>query len=107
MDKEAQIQEDRQSKDESSTEDLSSEPVSKHDFNEQTHYVPTSTIITVSAPANGLTNTTDSSQIFLAAASVDFLALMDQTTLAASLTIVSNALNAGDEQAWIAGAYFV
>jgi hypothetical protein len=32
---------------------------------------------------------------------------MDQTTLAASLTIVSNALNAGDEQAWIAGGYFV
>ncbi|PPJ50779.1 hypothetical protein CBER1_07462 [Cercospora berteroae] len=63
----------------------------KHEFNEQTHYVPVSTIIT----------------IFLAAASVDFLALMDQTTLAASLTIVSNALNAGDEQAWIAGAYFV
>lgn len=62
-----------------------------HQFNEQTHYVPVSTIIT----------------IFLAAATVDFLALMDQTTLAASLTIVSNALNAGDEQAWIAGAYFV
>lgn len=78
----------------SSTSDSSSDEHPKathHEFNEQTHYVPVSTIVT----------------IFLAAASVDFLALMDQTTLAASLTIVSNALNAGDEQAWIAGAYFV
>ena len=77
------------------TSDISSsdeKPKAKHhEFNEQTHYVPVSTIVT----------------IFLAAASVDFLALMDQTTLAASLTIVSNALDAGDEQAWIAGAYFV
>lgn len=63
----------------------------EHRFNEQTNYVPKSTIIT----------------IFLACASVDFLALMDQTTLAAALTIVSNALDAGGEQAWIAGAYFV
>lgn len=46
-------------------------------------------------------------EIFLACASVDLLALMDQTTLAASLTIVSKDLNASSESAWIAGAYFL
>ncbi|KAF2256147.1 MFS general substrate transporter [Trematosphaeria pertusa] len=61
------------------------------DFNEQTNYVPVKTIIT----------------IFLACASVDLLALMDQTTLAASLTIVSRDLGASSESAWIAGAYFL
>jgi MFS family permease len=43
----------------------------------------------------------------LACASVDLLALMDQTTLAAALTIVSRDLNASSESAWIAGAYFL
>ncbi|KAF2826885.1 MFS general substrate transporter [Ophiobolus disseminans] len=60
-------------------------------FNEQTNYVPTRVIIT----------------IFLACASVDLLALMDQTTLAAALTIVSRDLNASSESSWIAGAYFL
>ncbi|CAO2647203.1 Nn.00g081250.m01.CDS01 [Neocucurbitaria sp. VM-36] len=60
-------------------------------FNEQTDYVPFKAII----------------MIFLACASVDLLALMDQTTLAASLTIVSKSLNASSESAWIAGAYFL
>ena len=46
-------------------------------------------------------------QIFLACASVDLLALMDQTTLAAALTIVSRDLNASSESSWIAGAYFL
>ncbi|EME78710.1 uncharacterized protein MYCFIDRAFT_50120 [Pseudocercospora fijiensis CIRAD86] len=96
MDKEARAEEGLPSKDsaaELSTSDLhhQDEKPNNHDFNEQTYYVPKSTIIT----------------IFLACSTVDFLALMDQTTLAASLTIVSNALHAGDEQAWIAGAYFV
>ncbi|KAF3045188.1 hypothetical protein E8E12_010498 [Didymella heteroderae] len=60
-------------------------------FNEQTHYVPVKTIIT----------------IFMACASVDLLALMDQTTLAASLTIITKDLGASTESAWIAGAYFL
>lgn len=60
-------------------------------FNEQTNYVPVKTIIT----------------IFLACASIDLLALLDQTTLGASLTIVSKALDADSERAWIAGAYFL
>lgn len=46
-------------------------------------------------------------QIFLACASVDLLALMDQTTLATSLTIIGNALNASNQTSWIAGGYFV
>lgn len=46
-------------------------------------------------------------QIFLACASIDFVALMDQTSLAGSLTMVGDALNAGSERAWIAGSYFV
>lgn len=61
------------------------------EFNEQTNYVPVKTIIT----------------IFLACATVDLLALMDQTTLAASLAIVSKELGASSESAWIAGAYFL
>ncbi|KAL1962023.1 hypothetical protein VTN77DRAFT_667 [Rasamsonia byssochlamydoides] len=68
-----------------------SEKQSLHIFNEQTNYVPKRVIIT----------------IFLACASVDLLALMDQTTLAASLSIISNALHATDQAAWIAGGYFV
>lgn len=46
-------------------------------------------------------------KIFLACASVDLLALMDQTTLAASLTIISREFNISSESAWIAGAYFL
>ncbi|KAL4862820.1 hypothetical protein BDV12DRAFT_206967 [Aspergillus spectabilis] len=68
-----------------------SSPETHHVFNEQTNYVPTSTIIT----------------IFLACSTVDLIALMDQTTLAASLSIIGNALNASDKAAWISGGYFV
>lgn len=32
---------------------------------------------------------------------------MDQTTLAASLSIIGNALEASDQTAWISGGYFV
>ena len=32
---------------------------------------------------------------------------MDQTTLAASLSIIGNALHASDKAAWISGGYFV
>ncbi|EAT81737.1 hypothetical protein SNOG_11238 [Parastagonospora nodorum SN15] len=69
----------------------STEKATTIDFNEQTNYVPQKVIIT----------------IFLACASVDLLALMDQTTLAAALTIVSRSLDASSESAWIAGAYFL
>ncbi|RAL13697.1 putative MFS drug transporter, partial [Aspergillus homomorphus CBS 101889] len=60
-------------------------------FNEQTNYVPPKTIIT----------------IFLACSTVDLIAIMDQTTLAASLSIVGEALNASDKTSWISGGYFV
>ncbi|KAL4803994.1 major facilitator superfamily domain-containing protein [Aspergillus unguis] len=63
----------------------------KHVFNEQTNYVPKRTIIT----------------IFLACSTVDLIALMDQTTLAASLSVIGNALDANDKAAWISGGYFV
>ncbi|KAJ4377313.1 hypothetical protein N0V83_000138 [Neocucurbitaria cava] len=66
-----------------SNETLSSEAQNGPIFNEQTDY------------------------IFLACASVDLLALMDQTTLAASLTIVSKSLAASSSSGWIAGAYFL
>ncbi|KAE8355073.1 major facilitator superfamily domain-containing protein [Aspergillus coremiiformis] len=62
-----------------------------HIFNEQTNYVPKSTIIT----------------IFLACSTVDLIALMDQTTLAASLSIIGNALHSSDQTSWISGGYFV
>ncbi|OHF01840.1 multidrug resistance protein fnx1 [Colletotrichum orchidophilum] len=63
----------------------------RHEFNEQTNYVRPRTIIT----------------IFLACASVDLVALMDQTTLAASLNIIGNSLNASNQTAWIASGYFI
>lgn len=80
-------------------------------FNEQTNYVPKRTIITVrlaqtKRTENSLTMT-GSVQIFLACSSVDLLALMDQTTLAASLSIIGNALGASDKTSWISGGYFV
>ncbi|KAL1609639.1 hypothetical protein SLS59_001148 [Nothophoma quercina] len=59
------------------------------EFNEQTHYVPVKTIITASSN------------------SYDLLALMDQTTLAASLTTITKDLGASSESAWISGAYFL
>ncbi|KAF3065255.1 putative transporter C3H1.06c [Daldinia childiae] len=62
-----------------------------HVFNEQTNYVPRRTIIT----------------IFLACASVDLLALMDQTTLASSLYIIADALKSTDQVSWIASGYFI
>ncbi|KAK3936025.1 multidrug resistance protein fnx1 [Diplogelasinospora grovesii] len=72
----------------SSLQQLPREPIV---LNEQTNYVPTKRIIS----------------IFLACATIDFAALIDQTSLAASLTIVGSALSAGSERAWIAGSYFV
>ncbi|RDW85410.1 MFS drug transporter-1 [Coleophoma crateriformis] len=45
--------------------------------------------------------------IFLACASVDLVALIDQTSLAAALSIVSSSLNAGTKASWIAGGYFI
>ncbi|KAJ5810371.1 uncharacterized protein N7503_002589 [Penicillium pulvis] len=62
-----------------------------HVFNEQTNYVPRRTIIT----------------IFLACASVDFVSLMDQTTLASCLYIIANSLGASNQASWISGSYFV
>lgn len=46
-------------------------------------------------------------QVFLACASVDFVALIDQTSLAASLSLVSSSLQAGTQASWIAGGYFI
>ncbi|KAF4778345.1 MFS drug transporter [Colletotrichum scovillei] len=62
-----------------------------HVFNEQTNYVSKVKVIT----------------IFLACASVDLVALMDQTTLAASLSIVGNYLHAGQQLSWLANGYFI
>lgn len=77
------------------------------EFNEQTHYVPVKTIITVRRNTIIRNKPLMISQIFLACASVDLLALIDQTTLAASLTIIAKDLGASSESAWIAGAYFL
>ncbi|KAJ5929579.1 hypothetical protein N7454_006529, partial [Penicillium verhagenii] len=60
-------------------------------FNEQTNYVPRRTIIT----------------IFLACACVDFVSLMDQTTLASCLYIIASSLGASNQASWISGSYFV
>ncbi|KAE8161981.1 major facilitator superfamily domain-containing protein [Aspergillus tamarii] len=71
--------------------EINGETKTPHVFNEQTNYVPKSTIIT----------------IFLACSTVDLIALMDQTTLASSLSIIGNALHASDKASWISGGYFV
>ncbi|KAJ2978881.1 hypothetical protein NQ176_g3573 [Zarea fungicola] len=60
-------------------------------FNEQTNYVTKGTII----------------QIFLACASVDLVALMDQTTLAASLYTIGNSFGSTKQVSWIASGYFI
>ncbi|KAF7512343.1 hypothetical protein GJ744_001911 [Endocarpon pusillum] len=60
-------------------------------FNEQTKYMPPSRVIT----------------FFLACASVDLVALIDQTTLAVSLPMISANLRAGSLTPWIANGYFV
>ncbi|KAI1080697.1 MFS general substrate transporter [Whalleya microplaca] len=72
-------------------DDAGSNNDKEHMFNEQTNYVPKSTIIT----------------IFLACASVDLIALMDQTTLASSLYIIGDALRASNQASWIASGYFI
>ncbi|KAL4787605.1 major facilitator superfamily domain-containing protein [Aspergillus varians] len=87
----AAAQNDSQSSDSASSGTEPGSPKTHHVFNEQTNYVPRSTIIT----------------IFLACSTVDLIALMDQTTLAASLSVIGNALNASDKAAWISGGYFV
>ncbi|SPO01904.1 related to tetracycline efflux protein (otrb) [Cephalotrichum gorgonifer] len=73
------------------TADESPTETKVHEFNEQTNYVPKKKIIT----------------IFLACAGVDLLALMDQTTLAASLYIIGNALGSTSQVSWIASGYFI
>ncbi|PHH62158.1 hypothetical protein CDD81_7532 [Ophiocordyceps australis] len=71
--------------------DSNSEKSKVHHFNEQTNYVPKRTIIT----------------IFLACASVDLVALMDQTTLATSLYIIGNSLGSTNQVSWIANGFFI
>ncbi|PYI24323.1 cephamycin export protein cmcT [Aspergillus violaceofuscus CBS 115571] len=73
------------------SEDVEAEASAPITFNEQTNYVPRKTIIT----------------IFLACSTVDLIAIMDQTTLAASLSIIGEALDASDKTSWISGGYFV
>ncbi|KAL6920843.1 hypothetical protein ACHAPO_004476 [Fusarium lateritium] len=83
------------SRDIGSTNTIVDEGVSEngkiHQFNEQTNYVPKRAIIT----------------IFLACATVDLLALMDQTMLATSLYIIGNALGSTAQVSWIASGYFI
>ncbi|CAK3919492.1 mfs drug transporter [Lecanosticta acicola] len=76
----------------SATENMPSGPPSEpQGLSDQTRYVTKSKII----------------MIFLTCASVDLVALMDQTTLAASLTLISRALSSSANNAWISGAYFL
>ena len=46
-------------------------------------------------------------RIFLACAAVDLVAVMDQTTLAGSLSIIGDSLNDSNQTSWISGGYFV
>ncbi|RAK71508.1 putative MFS drug transporter [Aspergillus fijiensis CBS 313.89] len=73
------------------SEDVEADASAPITFNEQTNYVPRKKIIT----------------IFLACSTVDLIAIMDQTTLAASLSIIGEALDASDKTSWISSGYFV
>jgi hypothetical protein len=46
-------------------------------------------------------------QIFLACATVDFVALIDQTTLAVALSTIGSALHSSSQTSWIASGYFM
>ncbi|KAK0535267.1 hypothetical protein OC842_002371 [Tilletia horrida] len=63
----------------------------EHDFNEQTFYVPVKQVLV----------------IFLTLGLIDFVALMDQTTLAASLQVIGQDLNAGAQTSLISSSYFL
>lgn len=63
----------------------------EHNFNEQTFYVPRKQIVA----------------IFLTLGLIDLIALMDQTTLAASLPIIGEKLHAGSQTSLISSAYFI
>lgn len=95
--------------DEKNTTTSSSPDVEKQEpfFNEQTNYVPTKQILMVgevnTSPWVGLT----AQQVFIASAVVEFVALVDQNTLATALPNVASYLSAGSQQAWISSAYFV
>lgn len=79
-----------------------------HLLTDQTRYVSVKKIIMVRLAFNTLVCPADVGvQVFLTCSSVDLIALMDQTTLAASLNIISQALDAGSQKPWIAGAYFL
>ncbi|PSS25431.1 hypothetical protein M430DRAFT_133859 [Amorphotheca resinae ATCC 22711] len=45
--------------------------------------------------------------IFLACATVDFVALIDQTTLAVALSTIGSALHSSSQTSWIASGYFI
>lgn len=75
----------------SSPDEEGGEEKREHNFNEQTFYVPRKQIIA----------------IFLTLGLIDFIALMDQTTLAASLPIIGEKLHAGSQTSLISSAYFI
>ncbi|PWN39531.1 MFS general substrate transporter [Ceraceosorus guamensis] len=62
-----------------------------HAFNEQTNYLPPRKLI----------------PIFLALAGIDFVALMDQTTLSVALPIIASDFNAGAQSSFVSSAYFI
>ncbi|KAF8595809.1 MFS drug transporter [Ceratobasidium sp. AG-I] len=68
-------------------------PTAKHDngLSDQTFYLPRRKIIT----------------IFLACASTEIVALLDEKGVAAALSIISSELNAGSKLPWVAAAYFL
>jgi len=68
-----------------------SEEKAEHNFNEQTFYVPVKQVLV----------------IFMTLGIIDFVALMDQTTLAASLQIIGQDLKAGAETSLISSSYFI
>ncbi|KAF2257920.1 putative MFS drug transporter [Lojkania enalia] len=61
------------------------------EFNEQTNYLPTGKVV----------------MVFVVCGFIDFLTLIDQTSLAPALSTISSGLGAGTSIAWIAGGYFL
>lgn len=78
-------------------------------FTDQTNHLPQRQVITVSFRGNRNTESYTKSryQVFLACASVDFVALIDQTTLAVALSTIGSDLKATTQVSWIASGYFM
>jgi hypothetical protein len=88
--------------------DLERHGMHDNGLTDQTFYLPRRKIITVRPALKSLTHPlTSALQIFLACASTEVVALLDEKGVAAALSIISSELHAGSKISWVASAYFL